>query len=162
MKEGEEVEPQKIDMASSDWKTLIELLRKKVIKAEHGTFNRSAEKVLRHLTNTWYWPKMSRDVWRVVNQCDHSSNTKVAAPRGRGQSLGVRPWKRIGIHVARLLPKTEHSNSWILTVMDPFTRWQDGIALPSPEADEVALVLNEREFCYFGVPETIHINHNVD
>lgn len=46
--------------------------------------------------------------------------------------------------------------------MDPFTSWRDRIELPSPGAEEVALALNKRVFCYFGVPEIIYIDQDVE
>ena len=34
--------------------------------------------------------------------------------------------------------------------------WQDAIAIPDATAPTVATVLDERVFCYFGLPEQIH------
>ena len=40
--------------------------------------------------------------------------------------------------------------------MDHFTRWQDALALPDATAPVVAKTLDEKVFCYFGLPEQIH------
>ena len=42
---------------------------------------------------------------------------------------------------------------------DHFTRWQDAIALPDATAPVVATALDERVFCYLGLPEQIHTDH---
>ena len=47
-------------------------------------------------------------------------------------------------------------NRWILVLTDHFTRWQDALALPDATAPVVAHALDERVFCYLGLPEQIH------
>ena len=39
---------------------------------------------------------------------------------------------------------------------DHFTRWQDALAIKDATAPTVATALDERVFCYLGLPEGIH------
>ena len=48
------------------------------------------------------------------------------------------------------------ANSWILVVSDHFTRWPDALAISDGTAAVVATVLDERLFCYLGLPKQIH------
>jgi transposase InsO family protein len=43
-----------------------------------------------------------------------------------------------------------------LVITDHFTRWQDALAIPDATAPVVAAALDERVFCYLGLPEQIH------
>jgi len=54
------------------------------------------------------------------------------------------------------MPETHRGNKWILVLTDHFTRWQDALALPDATAPVVASALDERVFCYLGLPEQIH------
>ena len=51
---------------------------------------------------------------------------------------------------------TPRGNQWILVVTDHFTRWQDALAIPDATAPVVATALDERIFCYLGLPEQLH------
>ena len=54
------------------------------------------------------------------------------------------------------MPETDRRNKWILVLTAHFSRWQDAIALPDATAETVATALDERVFCYFGLPEQIY------
>ena len=54
------------------------------------------------------------------------------------------------------MPRTQRGNQWILVLSDHFTRWQDAILLVNATTPTVATSLDERVFCYFGLPKQIH------
>jgi len=56
------------------------------------------------------------------------------------------------------MPLSARGNTWILVLTDHFTRWVDALAIPVTSAPTVARVLNQKVFCYFGLPEKIHTN----
>ena len=43
-----------------------------------------------------------------------------------------------------------------MVLSDPFTRWRDALPVQNGSADTIAEMLEERVFCYLGVPERIH------
>ena len=53
-------------------------------------------------------------------------------------------------------PETWARNRWILILMERFTRWQDAISIPDTTATGVAATLDQRVFCYLGLPEQLH------
>jgi hypothetical protein len=62
----------------------------------------------------------------------------------------------LAIDLVGPFPATSRGNRWILVLTDHFTRWQDALAIPDATAPVVATVLDERVFCYFGIPEQVH------
>jgi len=54
------------------------------------------------------------------------------------------------------LPESGNGNQYILVVADYFTRWVEGFALPSQEANTVATKLVNNIFLRFAVPEQLH------
>lgn len=86
-------------------------MREEIIAAEHDISHKSAGEVLKRMRIAWYWPKMNRDIQRVVNQSGRCSNTGAIARHRRGRPRRGQPWQRIGTHVAGPLPATKRSNS---------------------------------------------------
>jgi len=56
------------------------------------------------------------------------------------------------------MPMTPRGNSWILVLTEHFTRWADALAILNASAPTVAGVLDQRVFCYFGLPEQLHLD----
>jgi hypothetical protein len=51
-----------------------------------------------------------------------------------------------------LVHVTRHDYTYILTCIDPFTKWVEAFPLRNKEAETVARTLVEQVFCRFGVP----------
>ena len=62
------------------------------------------------------------------------------------------PGERISIDITGKHPKSKRGNYYILTVIDHFTKFADGYAIPNHEATTVAKMLINRWFVYFGAP----------
>jgi len=56
------------------------------------------------------------------------------------------------------MPITPRGNSWNLVLTDHFTRWADALAIPDASAPTVARVPDQNVFCYFGLPEQLHLD----
>ena len=107
----------------------------------------------------WYWPGMVAEVRRTLRSCEVCQVAKPGGnrpPGSRQRLYAGRPWQKVAIDLVGPLPRTRRGNQWILVLSDHFTRWQDAIAIPDATAPTVATVLDERVFCYFGLPEQIH------
>jgi transposase InsO family protein len=102
---------------------------------------------------------MTAQVRRIVKGCEVC---QMAKSGGAGKAPGDRhlysgrPWQKLAVDLVGPLPTTYRGNQWILVITDHFTRWQDGIAIPDATAPTVAQILDERIFCYFGLPEQLH------
>ena len=106
-----------------------------------------------HLQLAWYWPGMVAGVRRLLGTCDVY---QMAKSEGNKRLYASRPWQKVAIDLVGLMPKTQRENQWILVLSDHFTCWQDEIPLVNAIAPTVATALDERIFCYFGLPKQLH------
>jgi len=101
----------------------------------------------------WYWH------WLRIRQCEVCQASKHGRPTettGRPWLYAGRPWQVVAVDLVGPIPTTDRGNSWTLVLTDHFTRWADALAIPDASAPTVARVLDQRVFCYFGLPEQIH------
>ena len=134
-------------------------IRKTVIWETHGLAHAGMNRTMARVQLNWYWPGMVADVRRILKTCEVCQVAKPGGnkPPGSRQRLYVgRPWQKVAIDLVGPMPKTRRGNQWILVLTDHFTRWQDALPLPDATAPTVATTLDERVFCYFGLPEQIH------
>ena len=134
-------------------------LRTTTIWQAHSMAHSGMSRTLSRIQLAWYWPGMTAEVRRVVQSCEvcqaaKSGGTQSAS--GRKRLYAGRPWQRVAVDLVGPMPETIRGNKWILVLTDHFTRWQDAIALPDATAPVVATALDERVFCYLGLPEQIH------
>ena len=134
-------------------------IRKTVIWETHGLAHAGMNRTVARLQLTWYWPGMVADVRRILKTCEVCQVAKPGGnkpPGSRQRLYAGRPWQKVAIDLVGPLPRTKQGNQWILVLTDHFTRWQDALPLPDATAPTVATTLDERVFCYFGLPEQIH------
>ena len=125
----------------------------------HAQAHSGYRRTLSRLQLNWYWPRMVEDVRRLVGTCEVCQTAKqggVKKPQGRQHLYAGRPWQKVAIDLVGPMPLTQKGNKWILVLTDHFTRWQDALAIPTATASVVAAALDERVFCYLGLPEQIH------
>ena len=126
----------------------------------HSGVNRTTKR----LQFDWYWPGMMADVRRTIHSCEicqaaKSGGTKHVNTHQR--LFAGRPWQKVAIDLVGPMPPTPRGNKWILVLTDHYTRWQDAIAIPDVTAPTIATILDERIFCYLGLPEQLHTDQGV-
>jgi len=117
--------------------------------------------VLTKLRLRWYWPSMERDVRLRVKRCEicqASKHSRLPGEAGRRRLYAGRPWQVVAVDLVRPMPLTPRWNCWILVLTDHFTWWADTLAIPDASAPTVARVLDQNVFCYFGLPEQLHLD----
>ena len=62
------------------------------------------------------------------------------------------PWERLGIDVTGPHPTSARGNTYILTVIDHFTKWVELFPMRNQEASTVAKLLVDRVICQHGCP----------
>jgi transposase InsO family protein len=62
------------------------------------------------------------------------------------------PLERLAIDITGPHPKSRAGHVFILTVLDPFTKWAEAIPIRNHEAATVARVLVDQVFCRLGIP----------
>jgi len=64
----------------------------------------------------------------------------------------------VAVNLVGHMPPTSRGNSWTVVSTDHFTKWADALAISDGSAPTVSQVLNQNIFCYFGLPEQIHLD----
>ena len=135
------------------------LWRQGVIQETHLLAHAGVQKTLKRVQLNWYWPGMTAEIRRYVGQCEICQRSKTGGlqpVQGRRRLHAGRPWQKLAVDLVGPLPPTARGNKWVLVLSDHFTKWQDAFALPDATAPTVASILEERVFCYFGLPEQLH------
>ena len=134
-------------------------LRGHMVWTTHALAHSGVVRTTNRLQLTWYWPGMTAMVRRMVKSCEICQAAKhggTKGAQGKQRLHAGRPWQKVAIDLVGPMPETARGNRWILVLVDHFTRWQDALAIPDATAAVVATVLDERVFCYMGLPEQIH------
>ena len=144
----------------SRWCTICpKAWRSGVVQEAHVMAHAGVQKTIKRLQLNWYWPGMTADVRRYIGQCEICQRAKTGGlqpAQGRRRLYAGRPWQKVAVDLVGPMPETPRGNKWILVISDHFTRWQDAFPLPDATAPTVATTLEERVFCYLGLPEQIH------
>ena len=133
--------------------------RQAVVWQTHQMSHSGVGRTIARLQLTWYWVGLHANVRRIIQSCEVCQKAKSGGLRtaGRCQHMYAgRPWQKVAIDLVGPMPETRAGNRWILVIMDHFTRWQDAIPLPDATAPVVAAALDQRVFCYLGLPEQLH------
>ena len=104
-----------------------------------------------------WWPTMQADIIRYVSQCDTCQRVKRAQRRTAPQAvrLATRPWQIICIDVTGPLPISKHNNEYIVDVIDTYTRYVEGWAVPEINMVSIANAVIERIICRYGLFEVM-------
>ena len=136
-------------------------LRKQIADEMHkglngGHFgNRRAKAKLRE---RFYWPGWGTEVRLAKRRCEQCSRFQRAQPRHQGNMQPMivgEPWERLGIDITGPHPVSSKGNTYVLTVIDHFTKWVELFPLRNQEAATVAQILVDKVFCAHGLPVQI-------
>ena len=75
------------------------------------------------------------------------------------RTLETKPWSRVYIDLVGPLPENEYRGqrvSYLLTMMDGFTKWAEAIPVGEITARSVAKVVLEQWVARYGIPDQIH------
>jgi len=65
------------------------------------------------------------------------------------------PMERLHIDVTGPHPRSRRGSVFIITCIDPFTKWSEAFAAPNKEAATIARIIVEQVICRFGSPLSI-------
>ena len=147
---------------SAQWKLAVpEELRKAVIGQCHErpwAGHPGKERTLSIVKTLYYWPTIEKDVGSFVAGCSSCQQRKT--PAGLKVPLEppyfpTRPFEQISMDIVGPLPRSGRGNKYLLTMIDNFTRYAEGITLKEPTAKETARALVELIVTRHGVPERL-------
>ncbi|GKA96872.1 RNA-directed DNA polymerase [Tanacetum coccineum] len=128
-----------------------------------GHFGR--DKTLALLREQFYWPKMERDVNRLLERCrtchiakTHSSNVGLYTPL----SVPVAPWEDVNLDFVLGLPRTQRAKDSIMVVVDRFSKMAHFVPCSKTfDASQVARLYFAKIVKLHGVPKTLTFDQDV-
>ena len=101
-----------------------------------------ADKTLRRLQESWYWPGMKAEVLNYCRSCDicqqvNAANNNKPAPLDKLPSV-TRFNERIHVDLLGPLPTTFHGNKYVLAMVDAFSSYTELVPIPNKQAETVA------------------------
>ena len=136
-------------------------LRQPVMEIAHEAFagHLGITKTCDRILSEFYWPGMKKDVASFVNTC-HTCQVvgkpNQIIPPYPLQPIQVpsEPFTKIVIDVVGPLPKTKKGNQYILTILDPTTRYPEAFPLKNITSKAIVSKLTTM-FTTFGIPQEI-------
>lgn len=136
-------------------------LRQPVMEIAHEAFagHLGITKTCDRILSEFYWPGMKKDVSSFVNTC-HTCQVvgkpNQTIPPYPLQPIHVpsEPFTKIVIDVVGPLPKTKKGNQYILTILDPTTRYPEAFPLKNITSKSIVSKLTTM-FTTFGIPQEI-------
>ncbi|GJS16697.1 RNA-directed DNA polymerase [Tanacetum coccineum] len=123
------------------------------------------DKTLALLREQFYWPKMERDVNRLLERCrtchiakTHSSNAGLYTPL----SVPVAPWEDVSLDFVLGLPRTQQAKDSVMVVVDRFSKMAHFVPCSKMfDASQVARLYFAEIVKLHGVPKTLTFDRDV-
>lgn len=100
----------------------------------------------------FHWFGLRNDIKLYFQQCAVCQRVKDPIRYNKGELRNINsgyPFERIGIDIVGPLPKMEQGNSYIVVMIDYFTKFPFAYALKGISAETVANVLMDQVICLF-------------
>lgn len=147
--------------ASKDNRELLmvpESMIDQVILSYHNTFHPGYKATLRNVSTKFFFPHMRKRVQQLVKNCSEcvrAKGNKRYGPRDHATKIIPLPIERfstVHLDIVGPLILTAQQNSYILTIMDRFTRFLIMIPLKEQTAVSVIKAFTEHYVSTFGIP----------
>ncbi|CAF1387559.1 unnamed protein product [Didymodactylos carnosus] len=123
---------------------------------DHGmSAHLGRRKTTHRLASRVTWPGMRQDIANYVRACKLCQQFKPENKKPAGlmqPNLVLQPWTVVGIDITGPLPKTRRGNTYILVVIDYFTKWVELFPLSSTKAKIIAQIFTDEVICRYGLP----------
>lgn len=121
--------------------------------------HRGVNKIIDDLRSRVFWPGMKQDVQSWVQTCVTCQKMKAPQPKGKAalQSIPVSaPLDRVQLDIVGPLRTTANGNTYILVLVDYFTKWAEAWAIPDHTAQTVADIVVKEFICRYGIMRQLH------
>lgn len=150
------------------WKLYIPVgMVKGIIAAAHDPLasHSGMSKTLEKLRRSFYFPKMAVHVKAFIDNCRVCKETKapnVTLRPEMGKQITVeRPWQRVFTDLLGPYPRSKSGNTFLLVVLDQFSKFVLLKPLRKATAIEVTRFLEQNVLHVFGIPESIWSDNEV-
>jgi len=117
---------------------------------EHYGIKRTTDQVQRRA----YWIGWKEDVKRFCKRCkrcnEYFRGQLTRSALLQPLQFGA-PFERVHIDLTGQHPRSRRGSVYVVTIVEPFTKWAEAFPVANKEAATVARVLVEQFFCRFGV-----------
>ena len=120
--------------------------------------HRAAETTIDSIRPRYYWNFMPSDVRKYCESCDRCQkhNYATSHPRAPLSPIEVsRPWQVVGLDFMGPFKTSANGNSYIILAVDHFTKYAEGAATASFNAQTTASFLFSAIICRYGMVEAI-------
>uniref|UniRef100_H2ZZI7 Gypsy retrotransposon integrase-like protein 1 n=1 Tax=Latimeria chalumnae TaxID=7897 RepID=H2ZZI7_LATCH len=132
-------------------------LRSVLIANIHARGHLAAESTYRTLAQSFWWPRMRKDVKKFCSYCIPCAMLNPPAKKVQGP-LPIRtsdgPWSSIFIDYIDGIPRSPGGHTHILVIVCAFTKWVEAFPMTKTSAKATAKVLLDL-FCRWGVPTSV-------
>ena len=147
-----------VDTRSNQPRPIVpEKLCKTVFDNIHNVAHMGVKATRRAISSSFVWPNMAKDISNWVAQCHECQSSKIVKhTRTPFNQIEAPSQKFEFIHVDIVGPlPTSNGYSYLLTVVDRFSRWPAAIPLRGITSEECAIALISGWIQYYGTP--LHI-----
>ena len=136
-------------------------LRSEVLHLAHDTKSGGhwgRDKTMARLLQSFYWPRMRRDVDLHISTCRACTvNKHQGMPRRAMQNYQAgEPNERVHLDFLGPFETSNQGNKYILSIVDQFTRWIEIYALPEQTAIATSKTFFNGWIARFGTPTIVH------
>ena len=120
----------------------------------HDGFHKTLSRARQH----FWWRHMERDVRHWVKSCLYCQRRKQSRPTRQGLTqslLAERPWQTLAYDIVGPLPETASGHTYLLTVVDHFSRFPFAIPMTNKTHASVARAIHRGVFCLVGPPDRL-------
>lgn len=130
-----------------------------ILKQYHnGMGHIGVEKTIQLLKENHKWVNMEKDVRTYISQCVYCAKRKAIKPNNGKIALHItaeRPFEKVMIDIAGPLPVSSSGHTYILGIIDVFSRYLMLVPLRRITTDVIVDTILKRWLSVFGCPEVI-------
>ena len=128
-------------------------------QAHEASAHMAAQPTVDRALKNVYFPGMLAHATALLRTC---AACQTKSPNSKDQrallqpSMSGYPFQKLSLDFVGPLPPSSNGNTYILTVLDTFTRWLEAFPLRAATADRVVKVLVKEIFSRYGICEQLH------
>lgn len=147
-----------VDTSKSTHRPYVPMtLRRRCFDSIHGLRHSGIKDTKKQINTRFFWPSITKDVQNWVKTCTRCQTSKITRHTHIPPTQIAMPDTRFAhIHIDLVGPfSVSKGNTYILTMMDRFTRWPEAVPLSNMEATTVTEAILCHWISRFGKPAII-------
>ena len=132
------------------------LLKEAHLAVWHGQF----KKTYNHIKDWYYWESLRLDLQEYLDNCVTCSQYQPLPKTFSYETNKLSsPFYQVSINIIGPLPKTYHSNKFIIVTIDHFTKWIEALAIQDVSSTTAALFLHNYIISWHRCPNSVLSNN---